>query len=92
MAPGYTQKTYTRQATMTVEAMVEIAGPVVFGGDFNSWDAKAHYALIDTLAGRGLTSAYTATTASDETTKPTTPCSFSGTRDGVPHRPTVCAG
>lgn len=58
MAPTLTKKTYTRQATIMVEAIAGIAGPLVIGGDFNSWDAKAHYAALDALRTRGLLSVY----------------------------------
>ena len=52
------QQTYTRQATMTVERLAEMAGPLVLGGDFNSWEAPAHLRLMATMASQGRPSAY----------------------------------
>ena len=43
---------------MAAERLAEMAGPLVLGGDFNSWDALAHLRLMDTMASQGRPSAY----------------------------------
>jgi endonuclease/exonuclease/phosphatase (EEP) superfamily protein YafD len=53
MAPHLTQKTYTRQATITAEAMKDLTGPLVLGGDFNSWTLRPHLAVLGTAPSAG---------------------------------------
>ena len=58
LTPKLAQQSYPRQATMTADWLAEMSGPLVLGGDFNSWDAPAHLRLMDTMASQGRPSAY----------------------------------